>query len=418
MTNYSYPGIVTRLASRPGNLRVAGQTTRRNRIDSIDLLRGVVMIIMALDHVRDYFHKSAFLYDPTDLTHTSVSIFFTRWITHFCAPVFVFLAGISAFLYGVKKGRKELSFFLLTRGIWLVFAELFIVTLGWTFNPAFRIFNLQVIWAIGFSMIILSAMIYMSMRMILVVGILLVAGHNLLDSIHVSGTGWSAFLWSIFHDPRDFVVGQLSFFLHYPLLPWIGILATGYCAGSLFRPKYDAQKRKRTLFSLGIGTVILFIILRSGNWYGDAAHWAVQRNAVFSLMSFLNVTKYPPSLLYALMTLGPAMVFLSLAEKPLNAWTSKITIFGRVPMFYYLVHIYLIHLLAIFGTMISGFNWWDMILLTNRVNRVPELKGYGFSLAIVYGVWIAVILILYPFCRWFDRYKQAHLASNWWLSYI
>jgi uncharacterized membrane protein len=391
---------------------------KMNRVQSIDLLRGTVMIIMAIDHVRDYFHKSSFLYDPTNLDHTSVPIFFTRWITHFCAPVFMFLAGISSYLYGIKRTRKELSFFLFTRGIWLVFVELFIIKLGWAFNPSFHFFYLQVIWVIGISMIILSVMIYMKMRLILLTGILLIAAHNVLDTVHVPGNGTISFLWALLHEPGDFIFGNFSFFIRYPVLPWIGVLAAGYCFGTLYAPGYDAKKRKRTILYLGVGAIILFILLRSVNLYGDAAHWSFQKNVVFSFLSFLNVTKYPPSLLYILMTLGPALIFLAFTEKPLNAITAKISVFGRVPMFYYIVHIFLIHLFAIIGAVIAGYKWSDMVLLTNRVSRVQELKGYGFNLITVYIVWIVVIIILYPFCKWFDRYKKAHLPGHRWLSYL
>jgi uncharacterized membrane protein len=392
-------------------------TIKSKRIHSVDLLRGTVMIIMALDHVRDYFHQSAFLFSPTDLSRTSIPLFFTRWITHFCAPVFVFLAGISAFLYGSKKSKAALSVYLFTRGLWLVFAELFIITLEWTFNPTYPVFNFQVIWAIGVSMIVLSVLIRFNWRIILVAGLLLIAGHNLLDSIHVPGKGLSSLLWDMLHEDGDFSIGRFTLLIHYPVLPWIGIMATGYYFGSLYSPGYDAKMRKRTLLVLGSGSIILFILLRSLNLYGDPAPWSVQQDPGFTLLSFLNVTKYPPSLLYCLMTLGPAMIFLALAEMPLNAFTKKVTVFGRVPMFYYLAHIFLIHLLAIGGVMISGYKASDMIL-ANRVNRMPGLKGYGFDLQTVYLVWFGLIIALYPLCRRFDRYKRANQSSKWWLSYL
>jgi uncharacterized membrane protein len=293
-----------------------------------------------------------------------------------------------------------------------VFAELFIITLGWTFNPSYPFFNLQVIWAIGISMIVLSAMIYMTRRLILLSGILLVAAHNLLDTVHIQG-----FFWAFLHEPGDFVVGHFSFSIHYPVLPWIGIIAIGYYFGNLYAPGYDPGLRKILLLSLGIGATALFIVLRSGNFYGDAAAWSYQKNMIFSILSLLNVTKYPPSLLYVLMTLGPAMIFLALAERPLNVFTQKIAVFGRVPFFYYVLHIYLIHVLAIIGAVISGYNWSDMIL-TDRVNRVPGLKGYGFNLLTVYLIWIGVLLFLYPCCKWFDRYKRAHQSKQKWLSYL
>jgi uncharacterized membrane protein len=395
----------------------ARKLIRSNRITSIDLLRGIVMIIMALDHVRDYFHYDAFLYSPTDLDKTNGFLFFTRFITHYCAPVFVFLAGISAHVYGSKRSKRELSFYLLKRGIWLVFAEFFIITLGWTFNPSYPIFNLQVIWAIGISMIILSAIIYMKRLYILLGGILLIAAHNLLDNVHVPGNGVVTFLWSLLHEPADFIAGRFNIFVRYPVMPWIGIIMMGYYFGGLYTAEYDAVKRKETLLRSGLGAIILFIILRFFNFYGDAAQWSVQKNALLSILSFLNVTKYPPSLLYILVTLGLAMIFLSIAEKLLNTITEKITVFGRVPFFYYVIHIYLIHLFAIIGVIISGYHWSDMIL-ANRVNRVAELKGYGFNLLIVYLVWVVLILLLYPCCKWFDRYKRNHQSSKSWLTYL
>jgi uncharacterized membrane protein len=387
------------------------------RIESIDLLRGTVMIIMALDHVRDYFHADAFVYEPTDLSRTSVFLFFTRFITHYCAPVFVFLAGASAYLSGIKKGKKELSFFLLTRGIWLVLAELLILSLFRTFNPAYTYVHLQVIWVIGISMMILSAVIYMSRPFILLTGILVIVTHNMLDTVHVQGNGIPSFLWALLHEPAHFTFGHFSVFVHYPLVPWIGIMIAGYYFGQLYIPGYDPVKRKKILLYLGFGAIALFIILRSGNFYGDAAHWSGQKNTAFSLLSFLNVTKYPPSLLYTLITLGPAIIFLAVAEKPLNAFSEKITIFGRVPMFYYLAHILLIHFLATIGAMITGYKFSDMVL-SSSVQSAPALKGYGFNLFIVYLVWIGLILILYPFCKWFNRYKKDNQSRSRWLSYL
>jgi len=390
---------------------------KARRIESIDLLRGVVMIIMALDHVRDYFHDSAFLYSPEDLNHTNVILFFTRWITHFCAPVFVFLAGISAYLYGIQKTKKELSLFLFSRGLWLVFAELFILSLFRTFNPSYHFFNLQVIWVIGISMIVLSAMIYLKRTLLLVTGILLITCHNLLDNVHVTGNTIPAFLWGLLHDTGYFTFGYFTFHVHYPAIPWIGIIAIGYCCGSLFTRGYDPDKRRRILLSLGLTTTACFVILRLINVYGDFSHWSVQSNGAFTILSFLNLTKYPPSLLYVLMTLGPALIFLAVSEKPLNSIGKKITVFGRVPMFYYLLHILLIHLSALIAAVLSGYKWSDMVL-TTMINRSPALKGYGFNLLTVYLIWVALILILYPVCKWFDQYKRTHRSGQWWLSYV
>lgn len=393
------------------------QLIKNKRIVSIDFLRGIVMIIMALDHVRDYFHRDAFLYSPTDLTQTTGLLFFTRFITHYCAPVFVFLAGISAYLYGIGKSKKELAWYLLSRGIWLVLAELFIISLAQTFNPSYPMFNLQVIWAIGISMIVLSAMIFLNRQVILVIALLIIAGHNLLDSVHAAGNGTKAFLWSLLHEPNDFVFGRMNVLVHYPVLPWIGIIAIGFYFGSLYNSLYNAEKRKKILFSVGVTALVLFFLLRVFNIYGEAVHWSTQKNFLFSLLSFFNVTKYPPSLLYVLVTLGPAMIFLSLAEKPLNVFKEKIALFGKVPFFYYVIHIFLIHLFAVIGAVLSGYKWSDMIL-TTRINKMTELKGYGFNLLTVYVVWIAVVLLLFPLCKSFAAYKKKHQADKWWLTYL
>ena len=391
--------------------------TKSRRIESIDLLRGIVMIIMALDHVRDYFHNRAFLYNPEDLNHTNIILFFTRWITHFCAPIFVFLAGISAYLYGTHKTKKELSLFLFTRGLWLVFAEFFILSLFRTFNPSYRFFNLQVIWVIGVSMIVLSAMIYMKRTLLLVTGILLIASHNLLDNVHVTGNNIPAFLWALLHETGFFTFGHFTFHVHYPAIPWLGIMAVGYCCGSLFKREYDPEKRRTILLSLGLIGTALFLLLRCNNSYGDMSDWSAQTSFAFTILSFLNVSKYPPSLQYILMTLAPALIFLGLTGNPLNTFTKKITVFGRVPMFYYLLHILMIHLLASIAAVASGYKWSDMVL-TTMINRSPALKGYGFNLLIVYLVWVALIFILYPICKWFDNYKSTHRSHQRWLSYL
>jgi len=394
--------------------RLPGNTTY-SRVTSIDLLRGIVMIIMALDHVRDYFHYSAFFYSPTDLTQTTVPLFFTRFITHYCAPVFVFLAGVSAFLYGTKRSKKEMSHFLLTRGIWLVLVEIFIVSLFRTFNPLYTYTNLQVIWAIGISMMVLAGLVWLPRQALLVVSIAIVFGHNLLDNIHFPGS----FFWSLLHDASKFTYGDLLIYTRYPVLPWIGIMALGYCMGSLYDTSFDPSRRRKLLLAFGIGAIALFVALRSNNWYGDFAHWSVQKNAVFSFLSFINVTKYPPSLLYTLITLGPALIFLAFAEKPLNALSKRIIVFGRTAMFYYLAHILLIHILAVLAGILSNSDkWWEITILHDSVNSTPQLKGFGFGLITNYLVWIGLVLFLYPLCKRFDTYKRANLATKPWLSYF
>jgi uncharacterized membrane protein len=382
------------------------------RISSIDLLRGVVMIIMALDHTRDYFHADAMFYSPEDLEKTNVILFFTRWITHFCAPVFVFLAGTSAFISGQRKSKKSLSFFLITRGLWLMFLEVTVVGFGWGFNIRLPFTGLAVIWALGVCMIALAGIIHLPLRAILALGILLVFGHNLLDGIHFDN-----FFWAELHETQIFRVDENHLVrTAYPVLAWIGIICLGYCCGHFYLKKVLQPVRQRWLLVMGFSAVFLFIILRAINMYGDPLPWSQQRSWPFTIVSFLNTTKYPPSLMYTLMTLGPALLFLAFTENASNRFTKPVIHIGRVPMFYYLLHIYLIHFLAMLAAEFSGFDWRDMIL-QRRTWVDPQLKGYGFSLLATYAVWIGVVLILYPFCKWYDRYKSTH-KDKWWLSYL
>lgn len=388
----------------------------KQRIESIDLLRGLVMIIMALDHVRDYFHADAFVFDPTDLSKTSVALFFTRWITHFCAPTFMFLSGTSAYLVGVRKGKKYLSKFLLTRGLWLIFLEMTVVNFAWFFNPSFPVIDFIVIWALGLSMIILAALIYLPFTTLLVASLIIVFGHNLLDGINVSGDGPAAYLWSFLHKQNIFLETDHTYFIGYPIIPWFAVMALGYCLGKIYTPDFDAAKRKKLLKRLGAGAIALFVILRFANVYGDPSHWSIQSSPVFTFLSFIKVTKYPPSLLYLLITIGPGLLFLAYTENVKSWLSAQITMIGRVPMFYYILHLYLMHLAALVATYFCGLTWKNMIL-DAWVSYDPKLKGYGFSLGVVYFVWFGLIVILYFLCRWYDRYKKNH-THQWWLSYL
>lgn len=387
------------------------------RIPSIDLLRGVVMIIMVLDHVRDYLHADAFLYDPLDLSRTSVPLFFTRWITHFCAPVFVFLAGTSAYLAGRRKGISELSFFLFTRGLWLVLLEFTVVNFGWFFNLRFPFFALQVIWAIGVSMLALSLMVRLPLKAILITGLVLVCGHNLLDGIHVPGTGIGSFLWALLHDQNYFPLGNdRGLMVAYPLIPWVGTMALGYCLGALYTGSFPAQRRRRLLIYLGSGAIALFVVVRLINAYGDPAPWSEQATPLYTFLSFLNTTKYPPSLLYLLMTLGPALLFLAFTEHQPSALARKTIVFGRVPLFYYVTHIFVVHLVSMGAAVMEGYPLRTMIFNT-WVTMSQELTGYGYGLPIVYLVWLGIVVLLYPVCRWYERYKMAN-RQKVWLSYV
>jgi uncharacterized membrane protein len=403
------------------NLTVPDETSKiavksSKRIESVDLLRGIIMIIMALDHVRDYFHAGAFLFDPTDLSKTTTVLFFTRWITHFCAPVFMLLSGISAYLVGMKKGKKYLSKFLLTRGLWLIFLEFTIVSFGWYFDIHFTAIDFLVIWALGVSMIFLAAIIYLPLPWIIITSLIIVFGHNLLDSIHVPGTGPASFFWAMLHEQQLFEYGDHLFFIGYPLVPWIAVMALGYCIGNIYNNEFNSAKRKKILAELGGAALLLFVILRFSNMYGDSSPWSSQSGTLFTMLSFINVSKYPPSLLYLLITCGPALLFLAYSENAKSWFSTQLKMIGRVAMFYYLVHLYIIHLLAMAATYLCGFKWSDMVL-TFWVSFSPNLKGYGFSLGFVYAVWFVVIVMLYFLCRWYDSYKRSHV-QYWWLSYL
>jgi uncharacterized membrane protein len=406
--------IKNNVLTTPNILPLPGQTNGivTKRIESIDLLRGIVMIIMALDHVRDYFHADSLIFSPEDLSQTTPSIFFTRWITHFCAPVFVFLAGTSAMLSGQKKTKGQLSKFLFTRGLWLVFLEITIVNFAWSFNYKLPFIGLAVIWAIGISMIFLAAVIHLPFKISLTLGLIILVGHNVLDNIHLDSV-----LWSALHETKIYSINeQHSVRFAYPVLPWIGIMILGYCFGKLYTKDFSFKRRKKWLLIMGTGAILLFIMLRAINVYGDPVPWSTQSSSTLSFLSFLNTSKYPPSLLYTLMTLGPAILFLAFTEKLSGSLVSAVIRIGRVPMFFYIMHLYLIHGLALFAAEFSGYSWTDMIL-QRRTWIDPQLKGYGFSLAFTYLVWIAIILILYPLCKWYDGYKTRH-KEKWWLSYL
>ena len=389
----------------------------KKRIESIDLLRGVVMVIMALDHVRVYFHINALAGNyPTNLETTTPELFFTRFITHFCAPTFVFLAGTSAFLYGQKKTRKELFNFLMTRGLWLIFIEITIMSLLWWFDPAFGFINLQVIWAIGISMVLLAPLILLPKKVILGIGLLLVFGHNLLDNFTTQGQDPLAVIWYILHQGGSVTTNDHFIRIMYPIIPWIGVMALGYVFGTLYSYGFSEIRRGKWLFSLGIGSIALFFVLRLTNIYGDPSPWEVQESGLFSILSIFNVTKYPPSLLFILITLGPAFIFLYLTEAIKNRITSFFLVFGRVPFFYYLLHVFVIHLAALLGLIITGGDWELMIIKKNSIFS-GQFLGYGYPLIVVYMVWIFIVILLYFPSKRYMEYKIQN-RHKWWLSYL
>lgn len=384
-------------------------STKPPRLDSVDLLRGMVMVIMALDHVRDFFTELRF--EPTDLSQASAALFLTRWITHFCAPVFVFLAGTGAFL-SASRGRstKELSWFLLTRGVWIVILEFTLVRFGWLLNFDTTFLFGQVIWAIGWSLIVLSALVHLPVRVIGLIGIIIVALHNLLDDIKPEAFGSLAWLWKILHvsDMIDLGGGRL-FWPVYPLLPWIGVMAAGYAFGTILQ--YEPDRRRKVLLRLGLGMTVVFVLIRFTNLYGDPAPWSTQTSGMFTILSFLNTTKYPPSLLFLLMTLGPSIAALSWFDRGIGKLARPLIVFGRVPMFYYILHLYIIHFLAILAGVIQGYTAGQML---NGFWAFPE--QYGYNLFVVYMMWIVTVVLLYPACKWFAGVKRRSKNPLW--SYL
>ncbi len=389
--------------------------TAKTRIGSIDILRGIVMVLMALDHTRDYFQIDPFgINNPTELSTTTPILFFTRWITHFCAPVFVFLTGISAHLVGQKKKNKsQLFVFLVTRGIWLIFLELTVVGFGWNFDIHFRTNFLQVIWAIGWGMIVLGVVQFFSKQVVFVIGFSLVFLHNTLDTLTISG-GIGEIIWLILHQgPDQFTIGNHVFWVNYPVLPWVGLMLMGYCCGTFYQEQHSQHKRKTYWLLFGTVSIVLFIVLRGINHYGDPSNWSEQESIILTIISFLNTTKYPPSLLYILMTMGPSFILLFLLEGKNYKMLKPFNDFGRVPLFYYIIHLYLIHALAILAVLLQGYSW-EQIDFVRYFGGLPP--GYGFELFVVYIVWILVNLLLYPFCSMYNQYKSKN--RSWWLSYL
>lgn len=384
-------------------------TARPPRLDSVDFLRGLVMVIMALDHCRDYFSNVSF--DPLDLTQTSPELFFTRWITHFCAPVFVFLAGTGAFLSGSRgKSSRQLSRFLFTRGLWLVILELTVIRLAWQFNVNFRIFHGSVIWAIGWSMVVLAGLVYLPKKVIAVFGIGMIVLHNALDTVLAESFGPLWWVWRILHVPEAIVLGERSLFNpHYSLIPWIGVMACGYVFGQILL--FETKRRRRTLLWLGLGLTGAFIIVRAVNVYGDPVAWSQQTSELFTFLSFINTEKYPASLLFLLMTLGPSIAALPFMEREFGKLGKALILYGRVPLFYYVLHLYLIHALAAVAGVIQGFPLGRMLF-----GHWALPKKYGFGLPVVYAAWVVVVVLLYPVCAWFAGVKRR--SRSVWLSYL
>lgn len=381
----------------------------RPRIESVDVLRGLVMILMALDHTRDFF--GTFGANPTNLATTTAPLFFTRWITHLCAPVFFLLTGTGAGLARGSRSAAELSRFLILRGFLLIILELTLIRgLAYQFNFDYQVTLLLVIWALGWSMVFLGLIVFLPVGAIAAIGLALIVGHNAFDTVQ-----WNNPLWSILHRPGFVLQGDHTVFVAYPLIPWIGVTAVGYALARVFA--WEAERRRRVLWIVGLTAVAMYLVLRGWNVYGDPIPWSRQADGLFTFLSFINANKYPPSLLFLLMTLGPAMLILRTLDRGTPGWLKPVITYGRVPLFYFVAHFALIHLLAVIVSLvIHGSAHWMFASPTLGQYPFTPPPGWGFSLPVVYAVWVTVVLALYGPCKWMARLKASGRYP--WLSYL
>lgn len=393
----------------------------KQRIQSIDILRGLIMIIMTLDHCRDFLHFQGKEYAPTNMATTTVILFFTRWITHYCAPVFVFLGGVSAHLAGLRRSKAGFSRFLVTRGLWLILTDVLVISLIFTLNPGYNVIVLEVLWATGCGMILLALLVHAPLWVTACIGCLIFFGHNLLDYLHLPGSGPAGTTLTLLLTAVGSTIpvgSKHMIVVLYAALPWASVLLLGYVFGSLYRPDADPRRRRQILLSAGLVLTTMFIVLRWLNAYGNPVPWSAQRNAAHTLLSFLNATKQPPSLTYLSMTLGPALIGLALLEsmnttaaraKTLLAAIGKT--YGSVPYFYFLIHLCLIRAINIVLLLVSGIE-----MRSNGDPLVWQAPEFGIPLWAVYLTWVLVVTALYWPCKWFGGYKRTN--RQWWLSYL
>jgi len=391
-----------------------GAPASRVRIESVDVLRGIVMILMALDHVRDYFGTAD---NPTNVAQASAALFFTRWITHLCAPTFFLLTGVGASLARARRTPQELARFLVTRGLWLIVLELTVLRcFGYQFNVDYQVTMLVILWALGWAMIALGLLVRLPPAAITAFGVALIALHNLLDPVRASSLGAFAPLWTILH-AQGFVSSNPAHvvFVAYPIVPWIGVTAAGYGLGQVY--SWDAERRRAFLTRLGLALSAAFVVLRLLNVYGDPSRWSPQATTLRTTLSFLNATKYPPSLLYLMMTLGPALMILSALESGTPRALRPALTFGTVPFFYFMLHLPLIHLLAVAFCAVR-YHEVHWMFESPTLDRYPFTRppGWGYALPVVYALWIGLVAALYPVCRWFADVKRR--SSDWWLGYL
>jgi uncharacterized membrane protein len=394
---------------------------RRSRLGSVDALRGLVMIIMAIDHVRDFVHRGAMFQSPTDLATTTPVLFMTRWITHFCAPVFMLTAGMGAYFYWRNGGRTkaQLSRFLVTRGLWLIVLELTLMQVAYNFNLASTnpIFML-VLWVLGACMIILAGLAWLPLPALAGVSIVTIVLHNALDPIRAQSFGTLAPFWILLHQVGAFPFAGRIFIAAYSLVPWFAVMALGFCLGSTFSAA--PEKRRRLLLTIGAAMTVGFFAVRALNVYGDPVRWTTQPSTMLTLLSFLNTTKYPPSLQFLLMTLGPALMVLSVFDRLSFSRSNPLIVFGRVPLFYFVAHFFLAHVaivvltVATYGTSAMSYMFQPVPSMGGPAKAFPP--DFGYDLWVAYAVWAAIVTGLYPVCRWFAALKER--SDRWWLSYL
>ncbi len=374
-----------------------------------------MMVIMALDHVRDLMHVHSITQSPTNLETTTPILFFTRWITYLCAPTFVFLAGTSAYLAFKKSSSISLSRnFLVKRGLYLIVLEFIVVNFALFFDPLFHTLLFEVIAAIGFGFIILGLLLKASVKTIGIIGLVILFCHNLVPLIPIAGNSiLKTFLSLLFNQSAFPVFSNRVFVMAYPPIPWLGIMLVGFASVKFF--EWDAEKRKSLFIKLGFIALFFFIVMRFINIYGDPVQWSSQKTAVFTFLSFMNVTKYPPSLLFSLVTLGIMFLMLAVTERSNNKLSQIVSVYGKVPLFYFLIHFFLIHLIMLALMFLQGFSWSQMDFASGTFGRPKEIQS-GVELWVIYLIWIGVVIILYKPCLWFGKYKSEH--KQWWLKYI
>jgi uncharacterized membrane protein len=388
--------------------------TTRRRLESIDVVRGIVIVLMTIDHVRDFFGAPG---NPTDPARATVALFFTRWITHLCAPTFFLLTGAGAYLARRHRTTGELSRFLWTRGLWLILLELTVLrSFGYQFNVDYRVTMLVILWALGWSMIALSALVYLPPPAVAAFGIALIVLHNLADGVRAAALGAFGPFWTMLHGQGVVLsTPRVLVFVAYAIVPWIGVTAAGYGLGPVFA--WSAERRQRFLLRLGIALTIGFVVLRAINSYGDPSRWSAQASATRTLLSFLNATKYPPSLLFLLMTLGPALLLLWVFDERTPRVLRPVLVIGQVPLFYFMLHLPLIHLLAV-GVAAMRYGQVHWLFESPRLEQYPFTRppGWAYSLSVTYAIWAVVVLMLYPLCVWFAGLRRRR--RDWWLSYL